>query len=170
MDSPSLSAKWLRDANSRVSLQTVAVEPKRGSVSVERSTPVMVDRSPRRKALAGRRREDVINTDRTPNDERELRLFRTLVAVASVAAGVSVVAGVALWIADPAEGTTPEGVLGLTAAVGGLLTGVLFGAAAIYAQIKNLWRFAPRWFRYTAWAVLIVIAVVAIASAAARNP
>ena len=120
--------------------------------------------------MAGRRREDAINTDRTANGERELRLFWTIVALASAAAGVSVLAGVALWIADPAEGTTPEGVLGLTAAVSGLLTGALFGAAAIYAQIKNLWRFAPRWFRYTAWAVLIAVAIVAIASAAARNP
>lgn len=139
------------------------------SGGVERSTRVMVDHKPRRKALADRRREGVINTGRTANDEPELRLFWTMVALASVAAGVSVVAGVALWIADPAEGTTPEGVLGLTAAASGLLTGALFGAVAIYAQIKNLWRFAPRWFRYTAWAVLIVIAVVAIASAAARD-
>ncbi len=130
----------------------------------------MVDWTPRRKARAGRPREDVINTDRTANDERELRLFWTIIALAATAAGISVVAGVALWIADPAEGTTPEGVLGFTAAISGLLTGALFGAAAIYAQIKNLWRFAPRWFRYTAWAVLIVIAIVAIASAAARNP
>lgn len=129
-----------------------------------------MDRTPRRKALAGRRWEDVINTDRTANDERELRFFWAIVALAAVAAGVSVVAGVALWIASPAEGTAPEGVLGSTAAISGLLTGALFGAAAIYAQIKNLWRFAPRWFRYTAWAVLIVIVVVAIASAAARNP
>ncbi|MCP3976391.1 MAG: hypothetical protein GY720_18045 [bacterium] len=145
-------------------------QPKCCSGGIERSTRVMVDGAPRQKALAGRRREDVIDTERTASDERELRLFWTVVAIASAAAGVSVVAGVALWIADPAEGTTPEGLLGFTAAVSGLLTGALFGAAAIYAQIKNLWRFAPRWFRYTAWAVMIVIAVVAIASAAARNP
>lgn len=111
-----------------------------------------------------------MSTPRTASDERQLRRFWIIIASAAAAAGVSVVAGVALWIADPAEGTAPEAFLGVTAAVGGLLTGALFGAAAIYAQVKNLWRFAPRWFRYTAWAVLIVIAVVAIVSSIARNP
>ncbi len=105
---------------------------------------------------------------KTANDERELRRFWIIVTLAAAAAGFSALAGVALWIADPAEGTAPEGSLGLVAAVGGLLSGALFGVAAIYAQVKNLWRFAPRWFRYTSWAILIVVAIVAIVSSAAR--
>ncbi len=106
---------------------------------------------------------------RTASEERQLRRFWTIIALAGVAAGTAAAVGVALWIADPTAGTTPEEVLGLIAAVSGLLTGALFGAAAIYAQVKNLWRFAPMWFRYTAWAVLAVIAVVAIVSSALRS-
>lgn len=106
---------------------------------------------------------------RTQSEERQLRRFWAIVAIASVAAGIAAAAGVALWIADPADGTAPDEVLGLMAAVSGLLTGALFGAAAIYAQVKNLWRFAPMWFRYTAWAVLAIMAVVAIVSSSLRS-
>ncbi len=112
----------------------------------------------------------MVSESRTASDQRQLRRFWTIVAGGAVAAGTAAAAGVALWIADPADGTAPEEVLGLIAAVSGLLTGALFGAAAIYAQVKNLWRFAPMWFRYTAWAVLAVIAVVAIVSSALRSP
>lgn len=105
---------------------------------------------------------------RTESEERQLRRFWTIIAFGGVAAGTAAAAGVALWIADPTVGTAPEEVLGIIAAVSGLLTGALFGAAAVYAQIKNLWRFAPMWFRYTAWAVLAVFAVVAIVSSALR--
>jgi hypothetical protein len=45
----------------------------------------------------------------------------------------------------------------------------LFGAAAVWAQIKNLWRFAPRWFRYLAWGILAAVAVAAIVGSAARS-
>ena len=110
-----------------------------------------------------------MDSTRTAKDERELRRFWTIIGLAAAAAGISAIAGMALWIADPAEGTAPEGFLGVTAAISGLLTGALFGAAAIYAQVKNLWRFAPQWFRYTAWAVLIVVAVVAIVSSFTRS-
>lgn len=106
---------------------------------------------------------------RSSAEQRQLRRFWTLVALGGIAAGIAAAAGVALWIADPAEGTSPEEVLGFIAAITGLLTGALLGAAAIYAQVKNLWRFAPMWFRYTAWGVLIVIAIVAIVSSALRD-
>ena len=80
-------------------------------------------------------------------------------------------AGVLLWILDPADGSTTEAALGLTAAISGLATGAIFGAAAIYAQVKNLWRFAPVWFRYLSWAVLLTMVlaglVVSLANAAA---
>lgn len=106
---------------------------------------------------------------RTPTEERQLRRFWMLVALGGIAAGIAAAAGVALWISDPADGTQPEEVLRFVAAITGLLTGALLGAAAIYAQVKNLWRFAPTWFRYTSWAVLAVIAIVAIASSALRE-
>ncbi len=106
---------------------------------------------------------------RTPSEEQQLRRFWMIVALGGVAAGIAAAAGVALWIADPVAGTNPEEVLGLIAAVSGLLTGALAGAAAIYAQVKNLWRFAPMWFRYTAWAVMAIIAVVAIVSSSLRD-
>lgn len=102
-------------------------------------------------------------------EERQLRRFWLIVALAGLAAGIAATAGVALWIADPDPGTSPEEVLGIVAAVSGLLTGALIGVAAIYAQVKNLWRFAPDWFRYTTWAVLIVIAVVGIVSSILRD-
>jgi hypothetical protein len=92
-----------------------------------------------------------------------------LLGLAGVAAGVAAIAGIALWLSDPEAGTSPEEVLGLVAAASGFLAGILFGAAAIYAQVKNLWRFAPKWFRYTAWVVLIVLAVVAIVSSVLRD-
>jgi hypothetical protein len=114
-------------------------------------------------------KEGIVVEEKTANDEQQLRRFSAIVAVAATAAGISALAGVSLWIADPAEGTSPDAVLGFVAAVGGLLSGALFGAAAIYAQVKNLWRFAPRWFRYTSWAILIVVAIVALVSSAARS-
>jgi len=106
---------------------------------------------------------------RGTEEDRQLHRFWLVVGLAGLAAGVAATAGAALWIADPDPGTRPEEMLGLAAAVGGLLTGVLFGVAAIYAQVKNLWRFAPNWFRYAAWAALIVIAVVVIVSSVLRD-
>ena len=52
---------------------------------------------------------------------------------------------------------------------GGLLSGALLGVAAIYAQVKNLWWFAPRWFRHTSWAILTAVAIVALVSSATRS-
>ncbi len=43
----------------------------------------------------------------------------------------------------------------MTAAISGLATGALASAAAIYAQVKNLWRFVPTWGRVVAWIVII---------------
>ena len=63
-------------------------------------------------------------------------------------------AGVLLLIWDPGQGSTGESVLSVTAAIAGLLTALLAGAAAIYAQVKNLWRFVPTWGRVAAWVVI----------------
>ena len=106
--------------------------------------------------------------ERTPTDERDLRRFWILVALASAGTLVAAVAGLVLGIADPDDGSTGDGLFRGIAAVGGLSAGFLFGAAAVWAQIKNLWRFAPQWFRYLAWGVLAVVAITAIVSSAAR--
>jgi len=106
---------------------------------------------------------------RTAGDERSLQIFWILIGVAVVTALAASLAGVLIWLIDPADGSSTEAALGLTAAVSGLSTGALFGAAAIYAQIKNLWRFAPSWFRYLAWAVLAVAFVIGIVSSAMNS-
>ena len=108
-------------------------------------------------------------TDRTEADERDLRLFWILVALAATGTFVAAVAGLVLGIADPDDGSTGDGLFRGIAAVGGLAAGALFGAAAVWAQVKNLWRFAPKWFRYLAWGVLAVVAIAAIISSAARS-
>ena len=74
-----------------------------------------------------------------------------------------------LGIANPDEGSTGDGLFRTIAAVGGLSAGALFGAAAVWAQVKNLWRFAPQWFRYLAWGILAIVAIAAIISSAARS-
>jgi len=101
---------------------------------------------------------------RTDADQRSLNLFWKIIGFATVATFVAAIAGVALAIADPTEGTTPKTALDLAAAIGGLSAGALFGAAAIYAQIKNLWRFAPQWFRYLSWAILAAFFITALIS------
>ena len=65
---------------------------------------------------------------------------------------VAAAAGLLLLLIDPPpdEDGATEAVLGITAAVAGLLSGVLVIAAMIYAQVKNLWSLAPTWFRVTA--------------------
>jgi len=101
---------------------------------------------------------------RGPADARALHTFWILIGLAAVAALAASVAGVLIWLIDPADGSSAESTLGIMAAASGLSTGALFGAAAIYAQVKNLWRFAPKWFRYLAWAALAVALVIPIVS------
>ena len=94
-------------------------------------------------------------TERPTEDQRQMRTFKTLLWLAGAAAIVAAIAGIVLLVADPAEGSSSESTLGFTAAAAGLLTGLLAGAAAIYAQVKNLWRFVPTWGRVVAWVVII---------------
>ena len=108
-------------------------------------------------------------TDRTEIDGRDLGRFWILIALACTGTVVAAVAGLVLGIADPDDGSTGDGLFRTLAAVGGLSAGALFGAAAIWAQIKNLWRFAPRWFRYIAWGFLAIVAIAGILSSAARS-
>ncbi len=108
-------------------------------------------------------------TDRSEADARELRRFWILITLASTATLVAALAGLVLGIADPDDGSTGDEAFRVVAAVGGLGAGLLFGAAAVWAQVRNLWRFAPQWFRYLAWGILVVVAIAAIASSAARS-
>jgi hypothetical protein len=76
----------------------------------------------------------------TINSTQSLDRFKLLVWLAVAALGVSVIAAALLLVVDPASGSSTEAVLGVTAAIGGIATGVFVVAAAIYAQVKNLWR------------------------------
>ena len=109
------------------------------------------------------------DTQRTDADARELGRFWILVALAAAATFVAAMAGLVLGVADPDDGSTWDGALRVTAAAAGLGAGALFGAAAIWAQVKNLWRFAPQWFRYLAWGVIAVVVIAALISSAVRS-
>lgn len=102
----------------------------------------------------------ITNTDgsNTP-DHSAVRTVKGLFIAAMVTIAVAVLAGISLLVIDPATGSTTEATLGLTAAVSGLITGVLAVTAVIYAQIRNLWRFVPAWIR-AAVLGLVVIAFV----------
>ncbi len=106
---------------------------------------------------------------RSEADQRSLNRFWLIISLAAAATLVAAISGVVLAIADPADGTKPEAVFAFAAAISGLSAGALFGAAAIYAQVKNLWRFAPKWFRYLSWAVLAAFAVAALLSGVLKS-
>lgn len=106
----------------------------------------------------------------TPDEKgrRQLRALWTLLAFTAVALLFCAVAGLILALGDPDAGSSADDALRTATAASGLVTGVLAGVAAIYAQVKNLWRFAPPWFRYGTWVVLAAIILAgAIGSAAA---
>ena len=107
--------------------------------------------------MAKRFEEDEMNqvTDTGP-DQRALRNVRIIIGLAIAAVLIAIASGVILLIAEPASGSTAESALGITAAISGLATAVLVIGAAIYAQVKDLWRYAPTWIRVAAW-VLIAI-------------
>ena len=91
--------------------------------------------------------------------QRELRNVKILLVLAIVSALVAAVAGLVFLIVSPEKDSTAGGALGITAALAGLATAGFTIAAAIYAQIKNLWQYAPIWVRVLAWA-LIAFAVI----------
>ena len=92
---------------------------------------------------------------RTEDDLRQIAVFKRLIWLAVLGAVVALGAGLLLLILDPDAGSSTESTLGATAAISGLATGALAGAAAIYAQVKNLWRFVPTWGRVVAWIVIV---------------
>ena len=61
-----------------------------------------------------------------------------------------------LVVVEPADGSTLEGVFGITAAAAGLSVGLFAVIATIYASVKDLWRFAPNWIRVLFWAVIVI--------------
>jgi hypothetical protein len=92
------------------------------------------------------------------SDEQEHSVGRLqlIVVLALCALLLASAAGAVVLIADPDSGSTSEGVLGVSAAMSGLLVGVLVIAAFIYAQVKGLWPFAPLWVRVVLWGFIIV--------------
>ena len=91
---------------------------------------------------------------------REMRNLRLLIGLAVASTLIAVVAGLITLVASPDAGSTTEDVLGITAAAGGLSTAVFVITAFIYAQVKNLWQYAPTWVRNAFW----VVAAYAIAT------
>lgn len=106
---------------------------------------------------------------RSEADSRDLKRFWIVVAFGAAATLIAAISGLVLGIADPDDGSGGDGLFRGIAAVSGLSAGASFGVAAVWAQVKNLWRFAPKWFRYLAWGVLAVVAIAAIISSAARS-
>lgn len=92
----------------------------------------------------------------TQQDRKALSNVKTMVGLAFLAALISAGAGVVLWLADPAAGTTMEAALGFTAAISGLGAAAASIAAAVYMQIKGLWKYAPTWIRAS---VMLLVAI-----------
>jgi hypothetical protein len=92
----------------------------------------------------------------TTNDTQSLDRLKLLVWLAFAALAVSVTAGVLLLALGPASGSSAEALLGVTAAIGGIATGVFVVAAAIFAQVKNLWQLAPVGIRIVLWGFIAV--------------
>lgn len=96
-------------------------------------------------------------TDPTSTPDRSaVRTVTAILAAAAVTATVAAMAGLGFLLVDPVSGSTTEAVFGFTAAVSGLLTAALAIGAVIYAQIRNLWRFAPAWIRIAALGLVAV--------------
>ena len=102
----------------------------------------------------GNEEDDMAQMTATHAKQRELRNVKTLVGLAIGSMFIAALAGLALLIVAPEEGSATEGALGVAAAVGGLATAGFAIAAAIYAQVKNLWQLAPAWVRVLAWALI----------------
>ena len=102
----------------------------------------------------------------TPVGEQDTKAFRALVWIAGAAIAtlsIALLAGLILLIVEPESGSTTEGILGVTAAIAGLATGVLAIAAAIYAQAKNLWNYVPSWVRGLVW-TFVVLGIITTAA------
>ena len=100
----------------------------------------------------------MMTTTRPPLAMKTLeRLFALGIGATLIAA----VAGVWLWLAEPADGTTLNDGLGLIVATSGLAAGLFFAGAAIWAQFRNLWEYVPMWLRVAVILILVAGAVIA---------
>jgi len=100
-------------------------------------------------------------------DEADAQSFQTLMRIAGAAiatVSVALLAGLILLIVEPTSGSTTEGVLGVTAAIAGLATGALAIAAAIYAQVRNLWKYVPIWIRGLVWTFVVLGIITTVAN------
>lgn len=82
-----------------------------------------------------------------------------LAGLALLAALIATAALIWLALAEPAEPTTRYDSLGRIAAVGGIASGLLFGAAAGWAAIKGLWEHVPMWVRVAATALIAIFLI-----------
>lgn len=96
------------------------------------------------------------DSDDVARDQQNLRTLKMLLGIGLVALIISIVSGLLLLAIDPDSGSSTEATLGLTAAIGGLATGVMAIAALIYAQVKNLWKLVPTPLRIVLWAFIAV--------------
>ena len=92
-------------------------------------------------------------------DDKALSNVKMMIGVAIIAVLVATIAGIVLWLADPVAGSTSEAALGFTAAIGGLGAAAASISAAVYMQVKGLWKYAPAWVR-GAVMLLVVIGIV----------
>jgi hypothetical protein len=104
-----------------------------------------------------------MTTPTTEQNRAALRNVRMLIVLAILGALAAAIAGVVLWVAEPEAGSTAESALGFTAAIGGLGAAVASIAAAIYMQVKNLWKYAPATLR-AAVAVFVIAGLVVTVS------
>ena len=82
-----------------------------------------------------------------------------MIGVAIIAVLIATIAGIVLWLASPVSVSTSEVVLGFTAAISGLGAAAASISAAVYMQVKGLWKYAPAWVR-GAVMLLVVIGIV----------
>lgn len=102
-------------------------------------------------------------------DRRSLAVVGAIGGLAVLGALVAATAGIILLVAAPEAGSSMESRLGFTAAGAGISTAVFAVAALIYAQVRNLWRYAPSWVRIGAWGLLIASAVYSIVRSIAQS-
>ena len=75
--------------------------------------------------------------DRTPADERSMRVAVALFGAAVVSVAIAALAGLVVLVAEPAGGSAGEAALGITAAVAGLATAGFVIACVIYLTVSS---------------------------------
>jgi hypothetical protein len=97
------------------------------------------------------------STMTTPtNTDLSIARTKRLGAAALATTIIAAMAGLCMLAIDPTAGSTIEALLGITAAVAGLLTAALVIGAVIYAHTAGLWNRLPINWRYVAWTLLAI--------------